>query len=140
MLSGLVVDGDNKPISGAMIKINNLSVAEQAVSDQDGLYYSRLLPAGGYWVYVYVGGQRLKAGRIFLSASSGAERYYNIKVAGDKASLMISDHDPFATAYLQKVKGRPMSFDVLDGPNTAVLMLDASQQPKYRSTNWSDGK
>jgi len=59
MLSGLVVDGDNKPISGAMIKINNLSVAEQAVSDQDGLYYSRLLPAGGYWVYVYVGGQRL---------------------------------------------------------------------------------
>lgn len=44
ILAGKVVDENNKPLPGAIIAVSGKHEKTQAVSDADGLYYTKLLP------------------------------------------------------------------------------------------------
>jgi hypothetical protein len=75
LLMGKMVDENNKPIAGAIIKVGKGSGAVETRSDIDGLYYTTLLPSGTYHIAVECNGKFLKAKKIYFYAE-GPKKYY----------------------------------------------------------------
>jgi len=137
MISGRIIDGKNKPIPGAKIKVSNKHTVDEYTSDQDGIYYTRLLEEGGYWIDVYANGKCFKTKKIFISSTDRTRKYYNFRVEGNKLSSHTEEKDPYFTEYLKSVRDAPVKWNLVDGPNGkfTVVKQDTSGylQPKYGS-------
>ena len=127
ILAGKIVDENNKPISGAVIRVSKHNALIQELwADEDGLYYSRLLDEGSYYVDIYTGGKYLKAKKLFIgTSSSGSKKYYIIRVSDDKVVIDKVDDDPSIKVKLGKIEDRDPRGDViLDGQPHMRIKVD----------------
>jgi len=104
LLAGKIVDGNNLPVAGAVIKAVIGKKVIEATTDKDGLYYTKLLPAGKYRMSVYTGGQTYKASDINVPAADNTKRFHNFQLAGSKAMMHIDEQDPFMAAAFEKIE------------------------------------
>ncbi len=95
MMSGIVLDENSSLVPGATIKITRKKVANEVRVGEDGMYYSRLLEVGYYYVDVYVGGKFYTAKKIYLAPPKAETVYYNFRLKKDGVAELYKDgHDP----------------------------------------------
>jgi hypothetical protein len=95
MMSGVVLNEYNKLVPGAVIKITRKKVAHEVRVGEDGMYYSRLLEPGSYYLDIYVDGRFYTAKRISLAPPKEETVYYNFRLKSDgSAELYKDEYDP----------------------------------------------
>ena len=127
---GKVVDESNKPVPGARIKVSKTgTIVAEVEADNDGLYYTQLLPSGYYVVDIIVHDKRVKARKVFLKEQDQVRWYYNFKLSGEKAELILTAHDPFMEHKLGKIAEKPVLFDYGgEGKFTIIAKIDTSSR------------
>ena len=114
ILEGKIVDENNKPLPGAVIRLSKQNQLVQEIrADADGLYYSKLLDEGSYHVDIYSDGKYLKAKKLFIGTTSGNKKYYIIKVSQDKVVIDKVDEDPAPKVKLSKIRDSDPRRDVI---------------------------
>ena len=114
ILAGKIVDENNKPLPGAVIRLSKQNQLVQEIrADADGLYYSKLLDEGSYHVDIYSDGKYLKAKKLFIGTTSGNKKYYIIKVSQDKVVIDKVDEDPAPKVKLSKIRDSDPRRDVI---------------------------
>jgi hypothetical protein len=105
ILAGKIVDENNKPVGGALVQIRLDKTGEEfkMVSDNDGLYYSPLVPKGTYKASILENEKRYKAKDLYLEETDRLTKYYQIRLSGKNAEVSILEHNPFMQAALYKV-------------------------------------
>jgi len=95
MMSGIVLNEQNKLAPDAIIKISRKKVAHEVRVGEDGMYYSPLLPVGNYLVDIYVGSKYYTARKLQLEAPSEETVYYNFRLKKDGVAELYKDkYDP----------------------------------------------
>ena len=127
------MDENNKPVSGARIRISRSDrLVQEAISDTDGLYHSNLLDEAIYHIDVVANGKSTEAKNLSLNAGSG-KKYYIIKVLGDKVVIDGVDEDPYLSLKLQKIRDADYRTNtIIDGPHIGSYHLT---EPKETGAN-----
>ena len=104
ILAGKIVDEDNNPVAGAIIKISSKAVSPvEARSDSDGIYCSKAVAVGHYHMAVFVNGQCRGLKKITLDESSGAKKFYLIRMSGGNIEVSPEAEDPAMAVKLNKM-------------------------------------
>ena len=104
LLAGRITDENNKPVAGAVIKVAKGKTAIETAANKDGLYYTKLLPAGKYHVSIYTGDKSYKANQINVQTSDKTKSFYNFKLTGNNAVTSIDEQDPFMAVAFEKIE------------------------------------
>jgi hypothetical protein len=104
ILAGKIIDEYNVPIKGAVIKVSRAGNVTQTSSDEDGLFYTKLLPVGSYHVDVVLGNKYLETKKVYLADGAKKRSYYTLKVVGDVLRITVDGQDPFMRARLGKIE------------------------------------
>jgi len=124
ILAGKIVDENNKPIPGAIIKIcNGDGLVQELKADADGLYTSKLLKTGAYKLAVDAGKKHRELDNFSLDPKAGSERYYIIKVAGGKLSAEMVPEDPSIKVKLAKI--REDKYNEVPGDHVFFMKVDS---------------
>jgi hypothetical protein len=109
---GKIVDENNKPVPGAKVQVSKAGyIIAEVSADNDGLYYTQLLPSGYYKVDIIADDKLVKAKRVFLKEQDKIRWYYNMKLAGDKAEVIVTADNPFMEHRLSLVEERELFYD-----------------------------
>jgi hypothetical protein len=109
---GKIIDESSKAVPGARIKVSKAgTIVAEVEADNDGLYYTQLLPSGYYVVDIIVHDKRVKAHKVFLKEQDRVKWFYNFKLMGEKAELILTANDPFMQHKLGKIEEEPTLFD-----------------------------
>jgi hypothetical protein len=131
ILAGKVVDVNNKPVKGAVIKAGNDA---KAVSDADGLFYTKLLPAGTYNVDVAIKGKHYQT-TLELKDATVKKVYYYLWVNGNKLNAAATEQDPFVTANLNRLEKNDKLRNIVPGPtymSGRQYIVPAKDTPKKK--------
>ena len=115
MFAGKVTDENGMAIPGARIKINKgFDLKCETQADKDGLYYSKLLPQGGYNIELIANGKYMKARRVLLHTSGNDKWYYNLHAGAKKLTVDRVKQDPFMKTKLSQIEtSGKNTFDML---------------------------
>ena len=83
----------------------------ETTADKDGLYYTKLLPAGNYKVRIYSNSHCYRANEINVPGADKTKRFYNFKLTGSKAILNIDEPDPFMAVAFHKIEANEPQYD-----------------------------
>src|SRR5205814_2371094 len=111
ILAGKITDENNTPIDGALIQVTHGKIVSDARSDQDGLYYTQLLPEGAYRVEVRVGDKWYKGRKVYLEEAGYSRKYYDLRIAEGRIAISINDGDPFLTTHIRKIETEQIRVD-----------------------------
>jgi hypothetical protein len=131
ILAGKVIDINNKPVKGAVIKAGK---DIQATSDDDGLFYTKLLPAGTYNVDVAIKGKHYKT-TLELKDASVKKVYYYLWVNGNRLNAATTEQDPFVAANLNRLEKNDKLRDIVPGPtymSGGQYIIPAKDTPKKK--------
>ena len=114
IFAGRVVDEYENPVAGARVKVSySWNYLDEVQTDNDGLYYTKLLPGCVYYhVDVVARGKRAKAGKVYLKAADNTKWYYNLKVIEDKAYVLVTEHSPFMATEFSRVEREQRNIDL----------------------------
>jgi len=142
ILAGKIVDENNKPLPGAVIRLSKQNQLVQEIrADGDGLYYSKLLDEGSYHVDIYTDGKYLKAKKLFIGTTSESKKYYIIKVSQDKVVIDKVDEDPSVKVKLGKLDDQdPRHYVIFDGRPTFTFRVKTDSSGKTISVQKSAEK
>jgi hypothetical protein len=121
ILAGKIVDENGKPIAGAQIRVRNSHDKTNARSNEDGLFYTRLLPSANYQLNVVAGGKNLGSKKLYLPPQDKKKVYYTLKVTGDKMLVTVDKQNPFIKAELHKADEGPEMEDA-----TFIIRIDSA--------------
>ncbi|MCF8450882.1 MAG: carboxypeptidase-like regulatory domain-containing protein [Taibaiella sp.] len=95
MMSGIVLDEQNKLVPGAVIKITKRKEGIEVRVGEDGMYYSPLLDQGYYLIDIYVNNKYYTAKKVQLKSTINKTLFYNYRLkAGGTATLYTDEFDP----------------------------------------------
>jgi len=123
MLAGKIVDEHNMPIASAKIKIKKRGRVAEAKSDNDGLFYSKLVPVGYYRIGVVVDGKYMKTRSVYLPDETKKKSYFYLRVVGDKVIVATDAEDPFMKVKLTKIEKDRHN---IDGDNIFIMKIDSA--------------
>ncbi len=127
IFEGKITDENNKPIPGARIKILHTGdEVDEVQSDKDGLYYTQLLPWGHYNINVRANGKYLKGRKVYLQELDDVKHYYNLKMAGDKVEITVTETSPFTAAAFDKLENRKDNYMDFGNGRTFLIRSDAA--------------
>jgi hypothetical protein len=113
ILAGKITGSNGKPLVGATIRVMGENEQAVAKSNENGLYYSKLLPEGDYNVAAVVNRKVVKAGSpVHLENTGRTRMYYLLQVKQNNLVITTTDKDLFAEAHLAKVKEEQKHLDV----------------------------
>ncbi len=102
IFAGKIVDQNNKPVPGAVIKVSRPEMPPiEAVSDSDGLYCTRQIADGSYYLDVFTDGKYRGENELSIDTSMGVKKFFLIKVHSRKFAVSAVDKD---TAMETKLK------------------------------------
>ncbi len=111
IISGRVVDKNNKPLKKALVQAVGTESMGFATTNDDGLYFTAAVPAGKYEVIIKVDSTHCLA-KLDIAPTDPKKRFYNFRVNGKNAELTKTDKDVFMETALNKMQG---STDRVDG-------------------------
>lgn len=95
MMSGIVLDEQNKLVPGAVIKITRRKDGIEVRVGEDGMYYSPLLDQGYYLIDIYVNNKYYTAKKVQLTSTINKTIYYNYRLKADGIAILYTDEfDP----------------------------------------------
>lgn len=104
IIAGKVMDEHHQAIPGARIRImQSTNFVTEVQADKDGLYYTQLLPQGGYNFIVQADSKIAKVSRVFVKISDHVKRYYNLSINGEKLAVEVTERDPFMDTKLSNI-------------------------------------
>jgi hypothetical protein len=106
LLTGRIVDVNNKPVAGAVIKVVTGKKIIETTADKDGLYYTKLFPAGKYHVRIHANNKSYKVNEITVAARDKEKWFYNFQLTGSKAVVHIDEQDPFMEVAFNKIEAK----------------------------------
>ena len=116
MMAGKIVSEDGMPIAGAKIEMKRGYKVTTTKSDDDGLFYSQLLPVGYYHIRVVAGGKYMKAKTLYLPDETKKKSYFYLRVVGDKVVVVMDGESPFLRAKLTKIESEdPREILLIEG-------------------------
>jgi len=122
-LAGTVLDGAGHPVSGAQVKVTNVSTGQtlNASTTQDGFFTIRNLPVGGpYNVVVNAGANGSKSVQIpQIEIGAPFQLTVNLPAAGTVEELVVTAARPAAAAMLQT------------GPRSTFTPEDIAATPSF---------
>ncbi len=104
ILAGILTDEYGVPVKGATLRVSKAGKAIEAISDDDGLFYTRLLPSGTYHLDVITDRKMLNAKRIYLPPTNKKRVFFYIKVVDDHVRISADGQDPFMKNKLGKIE------------------------------------
>lgn len=136
ILAGKIVDENNKPIPGAIIRISKVRYLVQELhADKDGLFYSKILAEGSYFVDVTANNKQMTAKKLFIGNDVyGNKKYYIIRVLEDRVVIDKVDEDPSISVKLGKLNDGDPYHTYLDRDNTGSFYLRFDSAGKVKST------
>ncbi len=141
IFAGKIVDENDKPIPGAIIRISRERYLVQELhADGSGLFYSKLLEEARYYIDVTVHDQHFTAKKLFIgSGSMDEKKYYIIRVLEDKVVIDKVDEDPSATAYWGKLENRDPYHTYLDRDNAGFFFVQIDTATGKLYSKYSSG-
>jgi len=123
IIAGKVMDEHQQAIPGARIRImQSTNFVTEVQADKDGLYYTQLLPQGGYNFIVQADSKIAKVARVYVKTSDHVKRYYNLMMKGEKLGVEVTERDPFMDTKLSNVaKDDRNRFDFPGGSSGKTL-------------------
>ncbi len=106
ILSGLILDEQNKPVKRAVIQAVSNERIGYGKSDKDGLYYTTAIPVGKYEIIV-VSDSNTYIAKLNINKGDSRKRFYNIKLVGKTGVITLTDKDPFMEVAGAKVRNSP---------------------------------
>ncbi len=95
ILTGKVVDAANKPLWGAVVRVNKDGhMLTEVRAAEDGMYATKPFERGTYYVVVQIDGKEMEAKKMFFDAA-GVKKYYILKVVKDNLQIDRMDEDAF---------------------------------------------
>jgi hypothetical protein len=104
MMAGKIVSEDGMPIAGAKIEMKRGHKVTTTKSDNDGLFYSQLLPVGYYHIRVVAGGKYMRAKTVYLPDETKKKDYFYLRVVGGKVVVAMDAENPFLKAHLTGIE------------------------------------
>lgn len=126
MMMGRIVDEQNKPIPGAIIKIGKDGSGMDIVTDENGLYNSTLIPSGAYRIDISANNQYYRAKKVYVAPAKEIKRYYNFKLKEGKVIVNIDERNPFLTARLDKIRDDDEAV-LFDGRKSRIFVQDSTK-------------
>jgi hypothetical protein len=111
LLMGKIVDENNKPIHGAIIKVTKARKTIEVRSDNDGLYYTQLLATDSYRIGVHANGKYLKAKKIYFIADE-PKKYYILRLKENKLEVEVTDKNVFMDTQISKIEANQNLHDM----------------------------
>jgi hypothetical protein len=133
MLAGKLVGEDNMPIAGAKIEMKRGYKVAETKSDDDGLFYSKLLPVGYYHIRVVAGGKYMRAKTVYLPDETKKKSYFYLRVVGDKVIVVVDAEDPFLKAKLTKLEKEDQRKVILEGAGAYFIVKIDSATGKEKT-------
>jgi hypothetical protein len=136
MLMGKITDAQKKPIPGAVLHLQGKDNKDRmATSDNMGLFTSTLIPAGKYKAYIGLGKERLKAGKIVLSASRSKKYFHFTLTENKKVTVTTSARNPYMETKLNEVAAKDNQYDFPNHKwriqnNKSIYVFDSASAPK----------
>ncbi len=94
IFAGKIVDQNNRPVPGAVIKVSRPEMPPiEAVSDSDGLYCTRQIADGNYYLDVFTDGKYRGENELSIDTSIGSRKFFLIKVHSRKFAVSAVDKD-----------------------------------------------
>lgn len=123
IIAGKVLDEHQQAIPGARIRVmQSTNFVTEVQADKDGLYYTQLLPQGGYNFIVQADSKIAKVNRVYVKTSDHVKRYYNLTVKGEKLAVEVTERDPFMDTKLSNIaKDDRNRFDLPGGSTGKTL-------------------
>ena len=115
ILAGKIVDENQQPAHGALIKLCKSGVTIVATADSDGLYITRPLADGVYSIRVFYANNTSELKNIAVGDECYKGKFYELHIAGNQLKADINERDPFLTAKLYKLLVDKKRFDVPEG-------------------------
>ncbi len=132
IMAGRIVDDNNAPINGAEIRVSRGGQVMAAHSDEDGLFYTQLLPVGNYHMDVIIGKTFLKTKMVYLGDNTKKRSYYYLKVTDNKLRITVDGQDPFLKSKLSKIEKD--DYNIIDGIETFYIDRIVSYPLKNEDT------
>ena len=105
IFAGKIVDINNKPVPGAVIKVSRPGMPPmEAVSDSDGLYCTRQIADGSYYLDVFTDGKYRGENELSIDTSIGSKKFFLIKVHSRKFAATAVDRDTVMETKLRTVE------------------------------------
>ena len=102
IFAGKIVDQNNRPVPGAVIKVSRPEMPPiEAVSDSDGLYCTRQIADGNYYLDVFTDGKYRGENELSIDTSIGSRKFFLIKVHSRKFAVNAVDKDTAMEAKLR---------------------------------------
>lgn len=101
MFEGKVTDDSGMPVRGAIIQLKWKGDMIETRSNDEGSFYTTLIPEGMYRLGVETGGKYYKLRGLKILASA-PKKYYYIRMHGERISVDVEGMDP----YLKSKYGR----------------------------------
>lgn len=138
ILMGKIVNEDHEPIAGATLRLSKAGKAVEATSDNDGLFYSRLLASDNYHLDVVVDGKYMRTKKLYLPPAEKKKVFHYLRVVGDKVIITVREDDPFLKNKLSKIEQDPIRtiFDA-EGLRMMILEVDTKSgnaRPMYKNS------
>lgn len=134
ILAGKIVDENNNPLPGAILKLTHLGRTIAVTADEDGLYYSPLLEAGNYRIDISARDRQYKAPKVYLEATEKNTKYYNYTITKYHVIARVEDRDPFMETELSKVEADKDI--IMEGKPGSIRFFKIDTTGKIRNVQW----
>jgi len=94
MMCGKVTDEGGIPLKGAIIQLLKGGEVIETRSDDDGLFYTRLFPAGYYKVGIEANGAYYKTKKMWILPAD-EKKFYYFSIIGARVYVHSDGEDPF---------------------------------------------
>ncbi len=129
IFAGKIVDEDNKPIPGAILKVSSKTLSPIEVkSDSDGLYCSKPIATGHYHLAIFVNNECRGLKKLSLDEYSGSKKFFLVRVLGGKVEVSRMDSDPAMAVKLNKLANEDPRFDVFFDQIIRVTKKDTTNK------------
>ncbi len=109
IISGRVVDKDNRPVKKALVQAVGAEYMGFATTNDDGLYFTAAVPAGKYEVIVKVDTIPYIT-KMDIAPTDPQKRFYNFRLKDKKAELTKTDKDVFMESAFNKLRSGSDNF------------------------------
>ncbi len=120
MFEGKILGEDGMPLKGAIIQLKWKGDMIETRSDNDGLFYTTLIPTGMYKIGVEADGKYYKL-RGLKVLPSDAKKYYYVHIHGGRLFVDVEGMDPFLKSKMSQLLDEDPKYDVLVGDDKKLV-------------------
>ncbi len=102
MFEGKITGEDGQPLKGAILQLKWKGDMIETHSDDNGLFYTTLIPTGMYKIGVATDGKYYKM-RGLKVLPSDAKKYYYLRIHGGRLFVDVEGMDPFLKSKMSRL-------------------------------------